>query len=495
MSAPARELAELDGLGQAELVRSGEVTAREVAEAALERIDLVDSLLGSVVWRMTDLDHQLARLGPSGSGSPLAGVPTLLKDLNSHYAGQPERSGSRFTGTFVPHHDSELVVRMRQAGLVVVGKSSTSEFGNANETTLPGPTNNPWDLARSTGGSSAGAGAAVAAGLVPLAHASDSGGSIRWPAAWCGLFGLKPTRGRTSLGPDAAEGCAGLPVAHVLTRTVRDSAAALDILSGPMPGDPFMPPRWGRSFLEEAAQPPGRLRIGFSVDAPDGQPVHDACREAVMVAARNCEALGHIVEEAAPNYDAASLAREFEGITFDANAASADDWGDRLGHAANDEDIEPLSWFLIERGRRRSASQHVRSVRRLQRLARDASAFFSVYDAFLTPTNPTPAARHEELTPTRENVEEIWRRELGGGTFLLLANVTGFPAMSVPAHWSDDGLPVGAHFLGNFAREDILFSLGTLLEQSMPWAGRRPPVWAGAGHQQVAGGSPTGGSQ
>jgi amidase len=492
VSTSARELAEFDGLGQAELVRSGEITALELAEAALERIGLVDPLLGSVVWRMTDLDRQLARLHRDGASSPLAGVPTLLKDLGSHYAGEPERCGSRFTSEFVPDHDSELVIRMRQAGLVIVGKSSTSEFGNANETTLPGPTNNPWDLRRSTGGSSAGAGAAVAAGLVPLAHGSDGGGSIRWPAAWCGLFGLKPTRGRNTLGPDAAEGCVGLPVAHVLTRTVRDSAAALDALSGPIAGDPFVPPQGDGSFLEAAVRPPGGLRIGFSVDAPDGQPVDDACRQAVMVAARSCEALGHIVEEAAPSYDVESLVAEFENITFDGNAASADDWSDRLGHPANDEDIEPLSWFLIERGRRRSASQHVRSVGRLQRLARNAAAFFSTYDAFLTPANPTPPTRHEELTPTRGNVEEIWRRELGGGIFLLLANVTGFPAMSVPLHWSSDDLPVGAHFLGNFAREDVLFSLGTQLEQSVPWTDRRPPVWAGDRHQPVAGGGPGG---
>jgi len=476
MSTPHWELARLDALAQAELVDRGELTARELVEAAIKRIDDLDSSLGSVAWRMDDVDRQLDGL-PLGS-SPLHGVPTLLKDAGVCYAGAPRWDGSRFVGGVVDGHDSELVTRMRRAGLVFVGKSTSSEFANSNETSWPGPTNNPWAPERSTGGSSAGAGAAVAARLVPIAHGSDAGGSIRWPAAWCAVFGLKPTRARVPLGPDRTEGCGGLVVAHVLTVSVRDSAAALDALSGPDLGSPYALPSNGHgSYLKNAARDPERLRIGLLTESPDGRPVDKACRDAVIATAELCEQLGHDVEEAAPDYDVETLVREFEGITWDANAAGLDALEEAFGRTATEADFDPITWWLIQRGRTRSASEHVNGVARLQRVARAAAAFFADFDLLLSPTNPTPPARHEELSPSPEEVETVWaERELGGGIFLLLANITGQPAMSVPLWWTPEGLPVGSHFMGRFGREDVLLALGGQLERARPWADRIPAI-------------------
>lgn len=478
MTTRAWELARLDGVGQAELIARGEVSARELAEAAITRIDELDAQLGSVVWRMEDLEEQLEALAAmTASALPLAGAPTLLKDVGARYAGAPRWDGSRFVGGVVDDADSELVVRMRRAGLIFVGKSSSSEFANTNETSWPGPTNNPWDARRSTGGSSAGAGAAVAARLVPLAHGSDAGGSIRWPAAWCGVFGLKPTRARNPLGPEATEGCAGLTVAHVLSVSVRDSAAALDATGAPDTGGPFVAPNPGGGYLEAAARDPQALRIGFSTAAPDGRQVDADCAEAVLDAARLCEELGHRVEEAAPDYDVEQLVREFEGYAFDANAASIDAWEAALERVASEADFDPITWWLIQRGRERSASEHINGVARLHRVARDAASFFTTYDLFLTPATPTPPALHEELSPSPAQVEEVWwNKELGGGIFLLLANVTGHPAMSIPLTWSTEGLPVGTHFTGRLGREDILLQLAGQLERARPWTERLPPI-------------------
>jgi amidase len=471
-------LARLDGLAQSELVRNGEVTARELADAAIARIDELDSQLGSVAWRMDDLDRQLAALDADGAvDSPLWGVPTLLKDVNTPYAGSPRWDGSRFIGGVIDEHDAELVTRMRRAGLVFVGKSTSSELGNTNETSWPGPTNNPWDLSRSTGGSSAGAGAAVAARLVPLAHGSDAGGSIRWPAAWCGVFGLKPTRARNPLGPDGTEGCAGLTVAHVLTISVRDSAAALDALHGRDTGAPYVAPAASGSYLEALGRDPGPLRIGLLLDAPDGREVDPHCRQAALHAAALCEEMGHHVEEAAPRYDVETLVREFEGVAWDGNAATLDALEDALGRTATEDDFDPITWWLMQRGRTRTASDHINGIGRLHAAARDAAAFFDTYDMLLSPANPTPPGTHEELSPAPDEVEWVWaNRELGGGIFMLLANTTGQPAMSVPLVWTDGGLPVGSHFTAGLGREDLLLQIAGQLERAQPWAGRVPDI-------------------
>jgi amidase len=476
MSGDVWELARLDGIAQAGLARRGEATPRELAEAALARIDELDGELHAVVWRAHDLERQLALLGDTREhASPLAGAPALLKDTGASYAGAPRWHGSRFHAPGVDEADSVLVARMRAAGLVILGKSSGSELGNANETTFPGPTNNPWALERSTGGSSAGSAAAVAAGLVPIGHASDGGGSIRWPAAWCGLFGLKPTRARNPLVP-GGEGPAGIVVAHCVTRSVRDSAAMLDALNGWAAGQQHVAPPAAASYLREAEHDPPRLRVGYSLGSPSGSRVDAACREAVAAAAQLLAELGHEVEEAAPAYDAQALVEGFEGITFDANAAALDGLAQVVGRPAQEGDLEPLTWWLAARGRTRSASDHLRSVSALADVASDAVRFFAERDVFLCPTNPTPPPPHALLVATRETVEEVWAREIGGGIFCLLANVSGLPAMSVPLSATAEGLPIGCHFLGPFGREDLLLRLAGQLERARPWADRWPPL-------------------
>ncbi len=319
---------------------------------------------------------------------------------------------------FVPEHDSTFVSRMKSAGFAILGRSSSSEFGNQNETTLHGPTNNPWDRTRSTGGSSAGSAASVAARLVPLAHGSDGGGSIRLPASWCGVFGLKPTRGRNPFGPDETEGCGDLLVDHVLTWSVRDSAAALDAISGPDAGAVSVPPRQAGSFVEHVSQDPPRLRIGFATATPMGLPSEPACRDALLEAATLCEELGHVVEEASPAYDAATLLDEFDGIWADMNAANVTEWSRMLKKELTLEDLGETTRFMIERGLARTAVQHMTGVARMQRVARDAAEFFATYDMWLTPTAPTVAQPHEALTPDKVDFADFCEREGETGAFL-----------------------------------------------------------------------------
>lgn len=467
MTAGAWEFAELDGLGQAELVRRGEVSAAELTAAALQRVADVNAAMNAVVLPIDDIDEQLAALAAHAE-RPFAGVPSLLKDLGAQYRGSQQTDGSRFVRGFTGSGDSTIVARMKAAGMVFIGRSGSSEFGAESETTLFGPTNNPWDLTRSTGGSSAGAGAAVASRLVPIAHATDTGGSIRGPAARCGVFGLKPTRGRNPLGPERSDTCAGLGVAHVLTWSVRDSAAVLDAISGPEPGSFSVPPAPRGSFLAAVSQDPPPLRIGVCLQSPDEQSVDPQCQAAVRRTAELCEQLGHRVEEAAPSYDGHGLVRAFDGQICDLTAARAHAWASALGRPLHMDDFTPAVRLLIERGQQRTALDHFSSVTQLQRSAREVAAFFADYDMFLTPTTPTPAIPHP-APPDERTVAQYWDSEVGKGTFMLLANVTGQPAMSVPLQLSGGGLPVGSHFLARFGQEETLLQLAGQLERSHPW--------------------------
>jgi Asp-tRNA(Asn)/Glu-tRNA(Gln) amidotransferase A subunit family amidase len=463
----AWEFAELDGLGQAELVRRGEVSAAELTAAALARVADVNAAMNAVVLPIDDIDEQLTALGADAE-QPFAGVPTLLKDLGAQYRGSSQTDGSRFVRGFIGTEDSTIVTRMKAAGMIFVGRSGSSEFGAESETTRFGPTNNPWDLTRSTGGSSAGAGAAVASRLVPIAHATDTGGSIRGPAARCGVFGLKPTRGRNPLGPERSDTCAGLGVGHVLTWSVRDSAAALDAISGPEPGSFSVPPAPRGSFLDAAGQDPPPLRIGVCLQSPDEQSVDPECQAAVRKTAELCEQLGHRVYEAAPKYDGHALVRAFDGLICDLTAARAHAWASELDRPLRMDDFTPAVRLLIERGQQRTALDHFSSVTQLQRSAREVAAFFADYDMFLTPTTPTPAIPHP-APPDERTVAQYWDSEVGKGTFMLLANVIGQPAMSVPLQHSGGGLPVGSHFLGRFGQEETLLQLAGQLERSSPW--------------------------
>jgi amidase len=472
------ELAHLDATAQAALVRDGEVSAKELVEAAIDRVERLNPTLNAVVTTM----FEEARATVSGGGlrGPFAGVPFLLKDLGALYAGVPTSAGSRFTQRFVPDHDSGLVARLKGAGLVIIGKTNTPEFGiqPTTEPLLFGPCRNPWDPGRSTGGSSGGSAAAVAAGLVPMAHASDGGGSIRIPASCCGLFGLKPTRARISSGPDAGDSMSGLVVEHAVTRSVRDSAALLDATAGPMPGDPYPAPPQTRPFVEEVGADPGILRVAFSTRTLAGEDVHEDCEAAARDAAALCSDLGHEVEEMAPIFEGEEIWRAFD-VLWSAGVAAGVSGAERAsGRKPTPDAFEPLTWALYGMGLGFSAADYLLAVARLQRFSREIAGFFSDYDAWLTPTLAEPPPPLGAFGSPPEEPLKGYRRAQGYVPFTPVGNVTGQPAMSVPLFWNEDGLPVGVHFAARYGDEATLFRLAAQLEEARPWAGRRPLVSA-----------------
>lgn len=474
------DLLNRDALAQAEAVRRGDVTARELLEATVARIERANPSLNAVIVPLYDQARaSLERTAPSG---PLAGVPFLLKDFLAEAEGTPLHEGTAFLKGYVSPADTELVRRYRRAGLVFLGKTNTPEMaiGVTTEPRLFGPTRNPWDTGRIAGGSSGGAAAAVASGMVAVAHGNDAGGSIRIPASCCGVFGLKPTRARNPLGPYYGDLFGGLVAEHVLTRSVRDSAALLDATAGPMPGDPYPAPPFSGAYSREVGLPPGPLRIAYSHRTPLGEPVHPDCAEAVRRAAELCQELGHHVEEAAPSFDGEAMWRGFTTLLACGLAWAIDDLGRRTGRVPTEEDFEPFVWGLAQRGRQVSAPEYLGHLQALQRLSRDIAAFFRRYDVWMTPTLGEPPAPLGTFRYEGGDPFELRRRMARFSPFTYICNVTGQPAMSVPLHWNEAGLPIGVHFAGPFGGEALLFRLAAQLEEARPWAGRRPPVWAGA---------------
>ncbi len=472
------DLALLDAIDQAELVRRREVKAIELVDAAIERIERLTPTLNAVVTPMYEHAREVAS-GPIPDG-PFAAVPFLLKDFIAEYAGVRFTEGTSFLSDYVPHEDSELVKRHKRAGLIVVGKTNTSELAilPTTEARLFGPSYNPWDTGRTTGGSSGGSAAAVAAGLVPMAHANDGGGSIRIPASCCGLFGLKPTRARNPLGPHYGDVFSGLAVEHAVTRSVRDSAALLDATSGPDLGDPYWAPPPARSFLQEVGADPGRLRLAFTTRTSLGDEVHPDCVAAVADAAALCAELGHEVVEAAPAINGRLLARAFSILWSAGFAWGVDDWARRTGRTPTPEFFEPSTWAFLERGRQRSASAYLLALQDVQRITRDIARFFTEYDLWLTPTLAEPPVPLGAFNSSPEDPLQGMRRAAAFAPFTFICNATGQPAMSVPLYWNTEGLPVGTHFVGRFGDEATLFRLASQLEVARPWAGRRPPVSA-----------------
>ena len=468
-----------DALGLAELVRAGQVSAEELLEEALARVEASNPKLHAVTVHAESLARQAIAAGlPQG---PFTGVPMLLKDLGQFCTDLPLTNGSRFSTTQAPGYDGNLTERYKRAGLVIHGRTASPEFGltTTTESRRHGPTRNPWDTAYSTGGSSGGAAAVVAAGVIPAAHASDGGGSIRIPASCCGLFGLKPTRGRVGSGPDAGEGWNGLATGHAVTRSVRDSAALLDIASGPAPGDPYWAEPPARPFLEEVGADPGRLRVALCLETFNGTPVDPACAASARVAAKLCEGLGHQVEEAGPEIDRPAVREATFDIISVQTALMLDVLSGELGRTCGAGDVERATWRMAETGREIPGVRFQAAINTLHGAGRRLGRFFERCDILLTPTQPMPTPRLGWLDPDSEDQESYSERVGRSIGFTALFNVTGVPAMSVPLHWTEAGLPQGSQFAAAYANEALLFRLAAQLEAAQPWAQRRPPGFGG----------------
>jgi len=489
-----------DGLGLAELVRRKEVKPSELVEEAISRIEKLNPQFNAVIYKMYELARKAADSDlPDG---PFKGVPFLMKDIGMACARVPLTSGSRFLKDFVPDHDSEMVKRFKAAGVVIIGKTNTPEFGlmPVTEPELFGPTNNPWDLGRTPGGSSGGSAVAVAARMVPLAHASDGGGSIRMPASCCGVFGLKPTRGRNPMGPDVGEAWRGLVCQHVLTRSVSDSAAMLDATAGPDVGALYyaVPPT--HPFLSEVDVNPGKLRIAFTSEPFLGSTVDKDCTKALETTAKLCQDLGHEVVEAAPQLDRTAFIRAFTVMLCVETRAAIEENEVILNRTASPEDFESGTWRLGLLGKQFSAPDFSRSLNLLHRTARQIGWFFQEYDILLTPTLSRPPLvtgtfrpKESQRAGTEKLFDKLSTGELihSGDELEILSehtyefmpytplfNVTGQPAMSVPLYWNDKGLPIGMQFVGRYGDEATLFRLASQLEKARPWSERIPPICA-----------------
>jgi amidase len=471
------ELMNLDACAQAKLVRRGDVSATDLVNASIERIEKINPSLNAVIDTFFERALEEAALVPKDA--PFAGVPLLIKDIVAEYEGTALTEGSAFlAGNYVSPRDSELVRRYRQAGFIIVGRTNSPEFALL-PTTEPehfGPTRNPWNTDLTTGGSSGGSTAAVAAGMVAAAHANDGGGSIRVPSSCCGLVGLKPTRGRNSLGPYIGDAANGLLCDHVVTRTVRDSAAILDVSSGPAAGDPYWPQLPERPFAAEVDQKPKRLRIGLGTTPPTGNAAHADCVAAAEATARLCEELGHDVEEASPNIDGERLYKAFGSVWAGFLCWAIKDYAIRMGREPKEEYFELATWRTYLHGERQSSGDYLLAVQALQQISRDVAQFYDDYDVWLTPTLAQPPMPLGYFDYTRETRKQHIARLAEYTCFTLVGNVTGQPGISLPMHWNADGLPIGIQFLGRYGDEAGLIQIASQLEHASPWAHRRPAL-------------------
>jgi amidase len=475
-------LARLDATAQAALVREGSASPLELVEAAIRRIAATNGELNAVIHPLFE-EAQAAAAGELPEG-PFRGVPLLLKDLGPAFAGHPMHLGMRLLkeAGFTSPLDTYLAQRFRQAGFVTVGRTNTPELGIL-PTTEPdayGPTHNPWDTSRSPAGSSGGSAAAVASGMVPVAHANDGGGSIRLPASACGLVGLKPTRQRVSIGPLLGDAMSGLTADLAVSRSVRDTAAVLEAVEGPAPGDPYVAPPPERPYTEEVGGDPGRLRVGLTtsslLDVEPDPVVVDAARDAAAL----MESLGHSVEESRPaGLEGFDILDTFLTRWMAGQASTLDQLGELIGREVGPDDVEPLTWALAEEGWRRSAARYLKAVSQHQLVTRMVAAWHeSGFDLMLTPTMgelPTPLGTFDDSGPEPLAVIERGART---AAFTALFNATGQPAISLPLYWSDEGLPVGVQLIAAYGREDLLIRAASQLEEARPWAGRVPPVFA-----------------
>lgn len=481
---------EYDGIGLAQLLKNKEISAEELLESVILRIEKVNPSINAVIYKMYEKAKKELEKGVSGE---FAGVPILLKNITQEVKGEPITSGSKALKNYIAKQDSEFVKRLRKTGVLFVGYTNVPELAlmGITEPTFYGPTKNPWNLAYTPGGSSGGSAAAVAAGIVPIAGANDGGGSIRIPAAYCGLFGLKPTRGRTPAGKTSGRHWQGAAVDHVITKTVRDSALMLDLVKGYEKGAAFhAPPMEGNYYQLSQTPISNKLKIAFSVNSPIGTEVHPECKKAVLKTAKLLESMGHeVVEKDAP-VDGKKLAKSYITLYFGEVAASFKNMEETLGRKVKMDDVEPTTWLLGLLGKATSADEWVLSMREWDNAAFMMEEFHETYDLYMTPATAFPPAKIGELAiSSREEklirlvhtfklgsivkksslVNEMIENSLKRTPFTQLANLTGQPAMSVPLHLTKDGLPIGVQFVAAEGREDLLFQLAGTLEKTELW--------------------------
>ncbi|MGH7814431.1 MAG: amidase [Candidatus Binataceae bacterium] len=476
---PIREYSSFDGIALAELVRKGDVTPVELLEEAISRVEKLNPKLNAVVFKAYDQARAAAKEKRAGSKAPFEGVPLLLKDILAECAGMPNRSGSRFVPDTPGFADAELVTRYKRAGFIPFGKTNAPEFGilPITEPDLYGPARNPWNLDHTPGGSSGGSAAAVAAGILPIAHGNDGGGSIRIPSACCGLVGLKPTRGRNSTAPVPTDVAGGLVCDHVLTRTVRDTAAVLDATCGNIPGDPYTPAAPTGRFLDAVKDSPKGLKIAFWTKGFMGETINPEHEEGARNAAKLCASLGHHVEEDAPMREFSSIAPHFLKIYTCEIAFGIDATAFLTGRQPNRELVEGLTWSLYEMGKSISAPDYLLSQAILQLFTWEAAKFFEKYDLWLTPTLAIPPVKIGAVD--RQNaIPGLMAENVAGLAHLNpIYNITGLPAISLPLYNSKAGLPIGICYGAKAGAEALLLRIAGQLEQALPWANRKPPLY------------------
>jgi amidase len=478
------DFAHLDATAQADLVRRGSASPRELVDAAIARIEALNPKLNAVIHPLFERARRQAA-SPDLPNGPFRGVPLLVKDFLCYEAGLPLHMGARPLRDigFVAPSDTYLAEKFRAAGFVIVGRTNTPELGTlpATEPDAYGPTRNPWDPTRSTGGSSGGSGAAVASRMVAVAHGNDGGGSIRIPASECGLVGLKPSRGRTSFGPDLGDIMGGMVGEGVLSRSVRDTAAILDAIHGYMPGDPYTAPPPARPYREEVGARSGKLRIGILSRAPgEAFPLHAEAVAAVEEAGRTLESLGHAVEPGHPAALDENEAGQHFSVMYATSISRTVDLLTMLsGREIGPEDVDPLNWALAELGRTCSASQYLTTIDFLQGYTRRMASWWAGgFDLLVTPTLPEPPPPLGTFTPAADNPVVAGMRASQFAAFTSPFNLTGQPGISLPLHWTPEGLPVGVQLVAAYGREDLLVRVAAELEAAKPWAERRPPISA-----------------
>jgi amidase len=465
-----------DATGLAELVRRRKVSPSELLEAAIERVGARNAAVNAVTMPLYDYGRAaIARGLPDG---PFTGVPFLMKDLTASIAGVPMTRSSRFFADApAPTADGEHVARLKRAGLVIFGRTNTCELGLSLtcEPRMHGPTRNPWDLTRISGGSSGGAAAAVGARMLPMAHATDGFGSIRAPAACCGLVGLKPTRGRNTMAPGLGEGLGGCSIEHAVTLSVRDSAALLDATSGPGAGDPYVAPPPARPFRQEVGAEPGALRIAFTSLAPNGAKVEAESLRVLAEAVKLCADLGHRVEEADPAIDRPAVVSSFLTLAA-ANTVVNLASHPTKGRAARRDEVETVTWATAKLGETISGADYVRATQAAHRLGRQMAAFHEGWDVLLTPGLATLPVKLGWLDMMMDDVDEYWRRVFAFSPFTVWFNLTGQPAMMLPLGRSPEGVPIAVQIVGRYGDEATLFRLAAQLEAARPWFERKPAL-------------------